>query len=448
MIKQTFTQNRRNFIRSAVGTASAAIFPLIIPSSILGRNGSVSPNSRITIGCIGVGDRGTYLLESVLQSKDTRVVAVCDVKSHCREKATHIVNSYYDQTDCASYNEHEKIVLREDIDACVIASCDHWHALHSLEATQAGKHVYCEKPLSVSVAQNAVLRSAVRSYNTVFQFGTQQRSDAKFRQACEIVRNMRIGTLKRINVWSPASESGGPTTVVDVPPYLDYERWLGPAPFVPYTEERDSNKWWWFIEDYAIGFIAGWGIHPMDIALWGGGDLLRTGSEIKGEGTFPNEGVCNTCTAWQVELRYDSGVIIDYRSQPAPEEWLKRYEMAGAHGTAFEGTDGWVAVNRNKITVSHEELLSEQSGDGKCQLYRSSHHMYDFIESIKKGTDPASPIETAFDADSVCHMCDIAVRLKQPLRWNSTLEQFENNTEANNRLIRPIRSPWDKSLNA
>ncbi len=439
MTDKQHTMTRRDFGRRSI---AAAAFPMIIPSSALGLAGTVAPSNRVVVGCIGVGDRGSYLLETVLQEKGAQVVTVCDVKTDRREKALKMVNDFYGNEDCTAVLEHENVVGRDDIDACIIASCDHWHALHSLAATKAGKGVYCEKPLSVSMEQNRTLCAAVRAHKTVFQFGTQQRSDAKFLQACELVRNRRIGDLKTINVWSPASSSGGSLEQVPVPAHLDYERWLGPAPFTPYTKDRDSNAWWWFIEDYALGFIAGWGIHPLDIALWGAGELVRTPVIVEGTGVFPAEGLCNTATSWKINLRYASGVEIDYRSEPAPKEWVERYGLTDSHGTAFEGTDGWVAVNRNDITASKEGLARDVIKDDEIHLYKSNHHMKDFVESVRAGKDPISPIEEAVNGDALCHISDIAIRLKRPVHYDSVSERFVNDDEANARLTRPIRSPW------
>jgi len=433
------SMSRRSFGKRSL---AAALFPMIVPASALGRDGAAAPSNRVVIGSIGVGDRARYLLETALQVKGTQVVAVCDVKTDRREQARDMVNKYYENQDCAAYVEHEKVVERDDIDACIVGSCDHWHALHSLAATRAGKGVYCEKPLSVSMEQNQALRAAVRKHKTVFQFGTQQRSDRKFLQACELVRNGRIGELKTINVWSPASSSGGPTEQAPVPVNLDYERWLGPAPFTPYTQDRDSNAWWWFIEEYALGFIAGWGIHPLDIAMWGAGGLMHTPVMVEGRGSFPAEGLCNTATDWKISLTYDSGVEMDYRSQPAPKEWVERYGLTDSHGTAFEGTAGWVAVNRSDITASREGLAKDKIKADEIHLYKSRHHMKDFVDSVRDGSDPASPIEEAVNGDALCHMSDIAIRLKRPLRWDPAVERFENDDEANARLTRPIRPPW------
>lgn len=434
------SMTRRDFGRRTL--AAAAAFPMIIPSSALGLAGTTAPSNRVVVGCIGVGDRGRYLLEAALQVKGVQVTAVCDVKTDCRERACQMVNDYYQNKDCGAYVAHEDVVGLHDMDACIIGSCDHWHVLHSLAATRAGKGVYCEKPLSVSMEQNQALRASVRAHKTVFQFGTQQRSNERFLHACELVRNGRIGELKTINVWSPASESGGSLEEVPVPVNLDYERWLGPAPFKPYTRDRDSNSWWWFIDDYALGFIAGWGIHPLDIALWGAGDFMRTSFAAAGTGTFPTEGLCNTATAWKISLQYDSGLEVDYRSQPAPQEWTERYGLTESHGTAFEGTDGWVAVNRSGITASPAGLVGDSIKENEIRLYRSRHHMRDFIESVRDGSDPISPVEEAVNGDAICHICDIALRLKRSLRWDFASERFENDDEADAWLTRPVRAPW------
>ena len=432
---------RRTFGRRSLAAATVA-FPMIVPASALGRAGTTAPSNRVVLGCIGVGNRARGLLGEALRVKGTQVVAICDVKADCRKQACEMVNRHNENEDCAAYIEHEKVVERDDIDACIVGSCDHWHALHSLAATKTGKGVYCEKPLSVSMEQNQALRAAVRKHKTVFQFGTQQRSDRKFLQACELVRNGRIGELKTINVWSPASISGGSLEQVPVPTNLSYERWLGPAPSNPYTKDRDSNAWWWFIEDYALGFIAGWGIHPLDIAMWGAGDLMRSPVKVEGTGTFPTEGLCNTATDWKIAMNYDSGIAIDFRSESAPKEWVERYGLSDGHGTAFEGTEGWVAMNRGGITASPKGLVKDKIKKDEIQLYKSRHHMQDYIDSVRDGSDPVSPIEEAVNGDAICHMCDIAIRLKRPIRWDPATERFENDDEANARLTRTIRPPW------
>lgn len=435
--------SRRGFLKRGISGGAVALgLPAIVPATALGRGKRVAPNDRIVIGCIGVGDRGSYLLGAALQQPDVQVVAVSDVKRDRRDAAKAVVDKHYGGGDCVAYNAFEDLCGRDDIDACIVASCDHWHVLHALHAVRNGKDVYVEKPLGISAEQDQALRKAVRRRNAIFQFGTQQRSDARFRRACELVLNGHIGRLHTIRVWAPPSQSGGPLERGTPPPTLDYDRWLGPAPDAPYTLERETNKWWWFISDYAIGFIAGWGIHPIDIAVWGGGDLLRTPCTIRGTGSFPSEGVCNTATAWDIRCEYESGVTVHFRSAPCPDEWKQRYGKTSDHGTAFEGSDGWVHVNRSVIATSPAGLLAETFASNRIQLVRSDHHMRNFVDSVRSRQDPISTIESAVHGDLLCQACDVAIRLGRALRWHTGNERFIGDREANGRLERAMRSPW------
>ena len=281
-------KNRSTFLKDAARVAvGAALTPYIVPASVLGR-GQTPPSDRVQVGCIGVGPQGTGVMRNFLAQKDVRVVAVCDVKKPVLEaRARQLVNDHNGDAQCTAYHDFRELLARKDIDAVTVAPPDHWHVPIAIAAANAGKDMYVEKPMGLSVAQDQALRAACRRNGTIFQFGTQQRSNDRFRFACELVRNGRIGQLRTINVWSPASTAGGPTAPVPVPPELDYEMWLGPAPSVPYTEDRCSNKYWWFISDYALGFIAGWGIHPLDIALWGAGDRVIVSGRRGGDRCVP-----------------------------------------------------------------------------------------------------------------------------------------------------------------
>ncbi|MFA6240825.1 MAG: Gfo/Idh/MocA family oxidoreductase [Candidatus Hydrogenedentales bacterium] len=433
--------SRRGFLKTGLAAGTLAL-PVMTSSCASTAKRTIGANERIAVGCIGVGDRGSYVMGSALGLPEAHVLAVCDVKRDRREQAKAAVDDVNGNKDCAAYNNFEDLIARDDIDACIIASCDHWHVPLALAAVRAGKDVYLEKPMGLTVEQDITLRKEVHKNKAIFQFGTQQRSDEKFRKACELVLNGSIGKLKAINVWSPASSAGGSTEPAPVPETLDYDRWLGPAPFVPYTVERDSNKWWWFVSDYALGFIAGWGIHPVDIALWGGGDLLKTNVRIEGQGVFPTEGLCNTATAWDITLDYDSGVKIRYYSQPAPDELKSRYGTVIEHGTAFEGSEGWVCVDRQRIQASSENLLKSEIPANGIHLPRSAHHVKDFINGVRTRKETVSSIDDAVQGDIFCHISDIAIRMKRPLLWNAAKEQFKDDPEANARLTRTMRSPW------
>ncbi|MCU0915365.1 MAG: Gfo/Idh/MocA family oxidoreductase [Planctomycetes bacterium] len=443
MVRHTHV-TRRNFLRTTTGAALGAIgLPYVVRSTALGRSGAVAASERIAVGCVGTGPQGTAVMRNFLNQKDGRVIAICDLKAPVREATQKLVNDYYKDTGCAVHTDYRELIARPDIDVVSIATCDHWHVLVALEAARAGKDMYLEKPMGLSLAEDQALRAACRQYGTRFQFGTQQRSSRNFRFACELVKNKRIGELKTINVWSPGSSSGGPRNPAQPPAWIDYDRWLGPAPYHAYTPGRESNSWWWFISDYALGFIAGWGVHPLDIALWGLGDKLPGPLTIEGKGQWPDpNGVCDTAMNWNVTGKFDNGVTMNFTGAPFPEEWKQRYGRTTDHGTAFEGTDGWVHVDRSGINAHPKELLETQWGPSDMRLYESGNHARNLLDCVRTRQDTICPIDVAVQADTLCQISDIAIRLEQKLRWDPAREQFVNNDAANRRLVRAMRSPW------
>ena len=401
-------------------------------------------------------------MSNFLKEKDCQVVAVCDVKNDQVEQARNAVNKHYDNQDCRTYHDFRELVGRRDIDACLIATPDHWHVLTALAAVNAGKDVSLEKPLAPSLEEGQALRAAVRRKRRVFQFGTQQRSGRMFRFACQLARSNAIGKLQHINVWAPGSPPGGSRQVVPVPSGWDYDLWLGPAVFAPYTEDRCSadghKKTWWFITDYTLGFIGGWGIHPLDIALWGAGPLMDGTVEVEGRGNFrATEGVCNTATVWEVDYRFSSGLTMKFVGVPnggnrdAPtgepnlhgEEWKERYRRTETHGTAFEGSEGWAHIDRTGINLQPQRLIDMNLDECKVQLTRSSGHVRNFLDCVKNRAETVSPIEAAVKGDALCHMADIAIRSGRRLIFDLRKEKFVNDASANQRLnARPMRDPW------
>lgn len=429
---KTQTIKRRSFLQSGLAA------PLIIQASTLGLSRRASANDKIQVGCIGVGPRGTDGLRDLLRNDNCTVTALCDVKSNVLNEKTSLVNEFYDTQECKPYHDFRELVDRKDIDAVLVATCDHWHVLTSLAAVRSGKDVYMEKPMGLSLEEDQVMRAEVQTHKRIFQFGTQQRSDEKFRRACEIVQNGLIGELKTIRVWSPGSASGGPTQPAPVPEWLDYDRWLGPAPNVPYTENRCSNEWWWFISDYALGFIAGWGIHPIDIALWGGEGKFTGPWTIEGTGEFASGGVCDTAMHWDVDIQLGSGVKLEFKGPRIPQDWIERYGENEGHGTAFEGSDGWVYVRRGKMVCSREIT----DADIKRPLYQSANHVGNYLDCVRSRKPTISPVEVAVQGDALCHVSDIAIRLKRKLEFDPSTETFINDADANKRLKRPMRAPW------
>lgn len=447
---------RRRFLRRAAGAAPALfVAPTLIPASVLGAG---APSGRIAMGCIGTGEQGTGVMGNFLAQRDARVVAVCDVNAPHAAQAKAKVDAKYQNQDCQVYRDFRELAARTDIDAVLIATPDHWHVLTAIAALQSGKDVYLEKPLAVSLREGQALRATVRRHNRIFQFGTQQRSSNQFRQACEIVRNGRLGPLRQINVWAPGSNPGGSTEVVPAPAGLDYEFWLGPAARTPHTRDKCAfefgRKTWWFNYDYTLGWLSGWGIHPLDIALWGAGARLLNGRvEVRGSAVLPTRGACNTATTWDVDFDYDCGVKMKFLGRgdgldktPAAavmQAWAARYGRDAGHGTAFEGRDGWVLVDRGGIRAQPEKLLEESPDSYAVQLPRSSSHARNFLDSVKSRQPAICPVAEAFQADVLCHLSNTATRLHRPVTWDLAREEFVDDGEATRFADRrKIRAPW------
>jgi predicted dehydrogenase len=429
---------RRQFLKKAAGIAAAAATgPWIVPSRALGKDGAIAPGDRIVMGSIGVGGRGQAVMAGFLELPEAQVVAVCDVKRDQRELAHEQVDRHYQKKVCAAYDDFRELLARQDIDAVSIASTDHWHVLHALAAVRAGKDLYVEKPLGLSLEDLKTLRKEVHRHGRVFQFGTQQRSDGNFRFACELVRNGRIGNLKTIRVSAPsgfAERTGSETySPAPVPEGFDYDRWLGPAPWAPYTQKRVINPHWFHISDYSLGYVAGWGIHHIDIAQWGNGTELTGPVEVEGSAVFPaDDGLCDNALSWDVDFRYSNGVAMSFTSDGGKNE----------HGIRFEGADGWVYVRRGFIDAHPKALLQEKIGPGEIHLPVSSHHQQNLLDSIRSRRPTVCPIDVAVRSDTVCHLADIAMRLGRKLRWDPDREEFAGDAGANRMLARAQRAPW------
>ncbi len=429
--------SRRRLLKRAAGAAAAIALPYIVPSSALGKAGSVAPSGRITLGCIGTGGMGKADMALFMGLPDVQIVAICDVKQPMREGARAIVEQQTGYKGVTLHNDFRELVARDDIDAVLIASPDHWHVLHALAAVRSGKDVYVEKPLGLSLQQIKTLREEVHRYERTFQFGTQQRSMPNFRFACELIRNGRIGELKTIKVSAPdgfKERSGDAVYQVEpVPAGFDYEMWLGPAPWAPYTPMRVINPHWFHISDYSLGYIAGWGIHHIDIAQWGSGMELSGPVEIEGSGLFPSDdGLCDNALNWDVRLKYANGVRVHFTSDT----------LMNPHGIRFEGTEGWVYVNRSQFDAEPKSLLKETIRPNEIHLPVSTHHQRNFVDSVKTRQPSICNIDVAVRSDAVCTISDIAMRLGRPLKWDPVKEEFVGDVEASMRQRRAMRSPW------
>lgn len=457
----TFT--RRTFIKSHIAACIAArAFPALIPASALGLDGKIAPSNRIALGIIGCGPQGMGVLSGFLNQNDCHVVAACDVKEDRRKVAAETIHDRYQNKDCKITGDFRELTSMQGIDACLIATPDHWHVLAALAAVNAGMDVYVEKPLALGMTERQAIRTALKNKKRIFQFGTQQRSSRNFRYACELVRNQKIGDLKQIQIWAPGSAPGGSRKVTPPTPGLDFDLWQGPARLREHTEDLctdDGNKkTWWFVSDYALGFIAGWGIHPLDTAIWGAQDRLGNTVEINGTGVFRNqEGICNTAIVWEVDFTFATGVSMKFVGTPNGgnqglstsdpfanrDEWKQRYGKIDTHGTAFEGTNGWVHVDRSRINVSSDELARIDENSFKSRLITSSSHQRNFLDCVKTRKETICPIDSSILGDNLCHAADIAIRLGRKITFDLKNEKFINDAEANKLLLgNEWRAPW------
>ncbi len=447
---------RRGFLRaSALLGAGAFTLPYFVPGRVLGAGGATPPSEKIVMGCIGVGSMGGGHLRSLSAQEDVRMVAVCDLRRSFRDRGKQRVDARYGDNACATYRDFRELLARPDIDAVCIATPDHWHALIALEAARNRKDMYLEKPVDVHVAAAKALRRAVNRYGVVFQFGTQQRSGQEFRFGCELVRNGRIGKLRTIVVGSlPGLEKENqPLQPQPDPAEFDYDMWLGPAPWAPYTFERAASRaegsvgYWMHIHDYGLGCLSGaWGIHHVDIAQWGNNSDDTGPLEIEGTGVLPADGLCDTALTWRVEHTYANGVKMIHMDTKHIEEEFPQFitpvlDMRGC-GILFIGTDGWVIVSRGGIDAQPKSLLQTVFDSSEPRLPVSNNHERNFLECVKTRGQPISSIESAVRSDTICHLDDIAIRLGRKLRWDPAKEEFLNDEAANRLLTRPLRSPW------
>ncbi|HVR73116.1 MAG TPA: Gfo/Idh/MocA family oxidoreductase [Planctomycetota bacterium] len=423
---------RREVLHRAAAAAALAV-PWIAPARALGLGGALPPSERIGVGVIGTGGRGTFLVHDLLRRPACQVVAVCDVHAGRRAAAQRAVDAAGGGKGCAAAGDFRDLLARDDVDAVVIASPDHWHALQTIAAARASKDVYCEKPLTHTVEEGKAVVAAVRRHGIVFQHGTQQRSERSFRVGAELVRNGRIGQLRTIRLGVPSGQSIGPQPPTPVPPDLDYEMWLGPAPWAPHTPKRvESSHSWYWISDYCVGYIAGWGVHHIDSAQQGNGTDLTGPVEVEGSGIFPREGLYDTAIQWRLEIRFSNGVTM-------VDADVSRERM----GVTYEGTEGTVYTWRdNRLETRPESLAKETVGPEGIHVYSSDDHMGNFLECIRTRKETAAPVEVAHRSTTICNIGAIAMRLGRKLRWDPEKERFAGDDEANRMLFRTYREPW------
>jgi predicted dehydrogenase len=453
--------SRRTFLNAAgkgiVASSVIGGFPAIVPSSVFG---AAAPSKRINVGAIGTGriSRG-HDMPGIWRNDGARIVAVCDLDSKRLDEAKALVNGQYSKTTgkpydgVLGYGDYRALLANKDIDAVVISTPDHWHAIIAIHAVEAGKDVYLQKPASLTIAEGRALSDAVHRSGRIFQIGSQQRSwpQGQFRRAAELVRNGRIGELKTVEVGLPGDPTGKDEPVMPAPPNLDYDAWLGSTPVVPYTENRvhPQNGYgrpgWLRCEQFGAGMITGWGAHHIDSAHWGM-DTEYTGPiEVSGSAEFPASGLWDVHGPFKTEAVYANGV---------------RMIVSGEfpNGIKFIGTEGWVFVSRGNepvtssdpvakqfvqpLAASDPRILSSVIGPDEVKLPDSRDHHGNWLAAIKSRKQPIAPVEIGHRACSACLVHHIAMRAKRKLLWDPLKERFKNDDEANALLSRPQRWPY------
>ena len=414
--------SRRTFIKSSAGIVAASMTPAWFVS---GRAAAAqqSKNDRPILGSIGVGSRGSHVAAQAAKFGD--MVAVCDVDRNHAESAKERMGG-----TAQVYGDYRRVLDRNDIEAVTIGTPDHWHTAICIAAMKSGKDVYCEKPLTLTIEEGQQIIKTIEETGRILQVGTQQRSDRRFRLACELVRNGRIGNLQKVTVTLPESTlEGGPFDSKPVPEHLNWGFWLGQAPTVNFIPERCHYTFrWWY--EYSGGVMTDWGAHHMDIAHWAM-DMEDSGPlTIDAKGTIPDiPSGYNTPKYFTVDMTYPGGVELTVN--------------IGDNGVLFEGDQGRIFVNRGRLTGKPVEDLEENPlPEDRVALYESNDHMGNFIECVRERKQPVSNAAAHHRSLSACHLANISLRLGRKLNWDPETETFQGDDEANAMISRTQRAPY------
>jgi predicted dehydrogenase len=433
-----------------------------VPASVFGKN---APSNKINIGQIGIGRiaRGHDLAET-FKYDVARIMAVADLDKNRLQSGKQLIEGWYDKKmntkgyiDVKTYDDYKELLANKDIDAVIISTPDHWHAQPAIEAAMAGKHIYLQKPTSLTIEEGRHMSDAVRKSGVTFQLGSQQRSInpwPQFKKACELVRNGRIGKLQNVYVGLPSDPAGGSTAEMPIPENLNYDMWLGSTPYIYYTEERvhsqkdvNSRPGWLRSEQFGAGMITGWGVHHIDIAHWGMNTELTGPVEIEAKfADFPKKGLWSVHGDYAVESKYANGVTMFINSK-------------NPNGIKFEGTNGWIFVTRSEggvtasdptsgdktnkaFTASDPKILTSVIGSKETHLYASPEQHGNWLDCIQNKKETISPVEVAHRSCSACLLAHAAMKVPGKLYWDPKKEEFKGNAEANKLLSRPQRYPY------
>ena len=417
--------SRRAFLhRSALTAASLGAslsFPFVVTRPVFGAAWS----EGIRVGVIGVGGQG----RSHMRLNFDNLVAICDVDKKILAARKEEAEQQTKRT-IATYSDYRKLLDSKEIDAVIIATPDHWHALPTIHACQAGKDVYTEKPLTLTVAEGRAMVKAARKYNRIVQTGSQQRSEENFRYACELVRSGRIGKIKTVRVGTPGVNWTKEAAVPDSEPpaELDYDMWLGPAPFRPYNKHR-VHYYFRFFWNYSGGQMTNWGAHHLDIAQWGLGMDESGPVEIDGQGKFNQDHLYEVPETFEITYKYANGVNLLCGSRQK-------------QGTTFEGEKGTIFVNRGKLESTPADIIEQPITDKDVRLYKSSGHHRNWYECIKSRQQPIGDVEIGHRSATVCHLGNISICVGRKIKWDPAKEEIVGDAEAAKLLSYDYRKPW------
>ena len=443
--------SRRSILKTGLAAVTAG-FPTIVPATVFGQT---APSNRINVGAIGVGRISrVHDLPAIRKYGSAHIMAVCDLDANRVELGKTLVNGFY-STDgkpydgVKGYRDYRELLANQDVDAVVISTPDHQHAVLAVKAVRAGKDVYLQKPASLTITEGRYMSDAVRASKRVFQIGSQQRSWKQFHRACELVRNGRIGVVQHVEVGLPGDPSGPEAPEMPVPPNLNYDAWLGTTPEVYYTEMRVhpqkgfDRPGWLRCEQFGAGMITGWGAHHVDTAHWGMNTELTGPVEIWGTAEFPTHGLWNVHGKFKTEARYANGMSMSI-SGDYP------------NGIKFIGTKGWIFVTREEnvtasdpggpkgqpLEASDPKILDSVIGPNEIHLATANEHHANWLDCVRSRGETLAPAEIAHRACSTCLLHHIAMKTKRKLYWDPVQERFKNDDEANAMLSRPQRAPY------
>jgi predicted dehydrogenase len=413
--------NRRRLLKT---TAAAVATPYVLTSTALGNADTPPASERVTLGHIGVGNRGGMgqLFSEFQGCKNAQSVAIADLYADRRESYARMIKG-------EAYRDFRDLLARDDIDAVVVATPDHWHVPIAIAAARAKKDAYVEKPLGLSIEQNLACLKVFTETGRIFQYGTQQRSSPHFGIARELIRGGKLGKIHKIEVLAPNGGAGGSTQVVPVPPTLDYPMWCGPAPLRPYTADRCHPPGTYWIYDYSIGYLGGWGAHPLDIMVWISDCDTAGPIVVDGTAVVPTTGLYDTAYDWDMNLQMGDGVQVVFKS-------------SGVDSTKFFGSEGWLDVRRSSIAAEPKSLLAGKIKAGGISFRQTAAHCQHFVNSVKSRTTPVSSLADAVRSDILSHLCDIAVRTKRKITWDPKKATIVGDDEAAKRMHRDMRAPW------